>query len=110
MGELATTAGLFGGRSRRGPGQTEGEKARIVRERLGKEIRGTEGITDVTKKELIGAISTPEFRARGEGAIREVLEKAKEGKDPVFRTRQIQDRQKTALSQRPGRRQTILTR
>lgn len=72
-------------------------------------VEGEKGITDTTRKELLQGLEgdvSPQKAAE----ISQTLEKAKEGLEPKFAARKQQERIKTLLTERPGRRQTVLTR
>jgi len=73
------------------------------------QVGSDETLSDVTKKEL-------ETQLRGDvgtkdvSAASDIFKRAKEGLEGKFKSRQFQKQQRSVLSDRPGRKQTVLSR
>ena len=93
-----------GMRARKGDGTTDAKELR-------KSIFGDESISEVTRQELLGKIGSADRVSVADFKETESeLATAKEGKDPKYKGRQFQKSLGTALSDRPGSSQTLLTR
>ena len=80
------------------------------------ELDRDETVSDITKDELRADISGVAGLSEGAGSgnrlsqIESILAQAREGTDPKFAGRQLQQRFKNIKKDRPGRSQTVLTR
>lgn len=77
--------------------------------KLRSELPGDEGVDEQTKKELLQALEGDVNRPQLE-EINKTLEKAREGLEPKFFARKQRERARLLAAERPGRRQTVLTR
>ena len=90
-------------------------QARATRAEALSDINEDTTISDKTKEDLrsqLGSLEEGDFREDQEelAKVSTTLEKARAGADPKFKARQLQKRQKSLLSDQPGRSQTILSR
>ena len=105
-----------GGRGGRGLQQALDKQSKALSS-LRSEIQEDQTISDITREEVLGSISSTESRSFNQkkfnkelASAREKLEEARLGQDPKFIARQQRSTQRRLLADQPGRGQTILNR